>query len=256
MNKKFENKIALITGGNRGLGKNTALNLAGYGCDIILTYNTNGAEAEGVISEIESMGQKAASLRLDVRDKNAFPDFTQSVKQLLKEKWDTESFDFLVNNAGVSSYSMIEDTSEESFDNTLNIHFKGVLFLTQILLPMISDHGRIVNFSTGLTRFTFPGYGVYAAVKGAIEVFTRYLAKELGTRGITVNSVAPGAIDNDFNKHAFEANPQVKEMIAQQTALGRVGVSEDIGGVVAFLCTPDSGWINGQRIEVSGGMFL
>ena len=252
----LEHRIALVTGGSRGLGRDAALRLAENGSDVLITYVKNKEAADKVVSEIEQKGRKAAALQLDVSKASTFDEFTQKVSDVLSEKWHTSTINFLVNNAGTGAHSLIAETTEETFDAMLNIHFKGAFFLTQKLLPLISDNGRIVNISTGLTRFTFPGYAAYASAKGAVEVFTRYLAKEIGARGITANFIAPGAIDNDFNKYAFENNPQVKDLIAANTALGRVGVSEDIGGVVAFLCSEEARWVNGQRIEVSGGMFL
>lgn len=253
---KLANKIALVTGGSRGLGKDHALRLAEYGSDVILTYRSNKDAAQEVVSAIEQQGQKAVALQLDVADIKSFDDFFTQVKEQLNEHWNRNDFDFLVNNAGISAHGMVGQVDEEIFDTLNNIHFKGVYFLTQKALPLLADSGRIINISTGLARFSIPGYSAYAAMKGAIETFTRYLAKELGSRKITANVVAPGAIDTDFNKGAFENNPQMKEILASQTALGRVGEAEDIGGVVAFLCTEDARWINAQRIEASGGMFL
>ncbi|MEM8565364.1 MAG: SDR family oxidoreductase [Bacteroidota bacterium] len=256
MEKLIKEKIALITGGSRGLGKNEALQLADLGSDIIITYRSKKDEAEQVVREIEAKGQKAAALQLDVADTNSFSTFFEKVSPLLSEKWHTDKFDFLVNNAGIDSYSPIPDFTEEAFDALYNVHLKGTFFLTQRALTYLNDGGRIINTSTGLARFSLPGYSAYASMKGAVEVFTKYLAKELGSRGITANVVAPGAIETDFTAPAFNANPQIKDIIAQQTALGRVGVPDDIGGVVAFLCTPQARWINAQRIEASGGMFL
>jgi NAD(P)-dependent dehydrogenase (short-subunit alcohol dehydrogenase family) len=253
---KFNHKIALITGGNRGLGKNTALRLAGCGADSIITYHRHKEEADAVVSEIEAKDQRAVALQLDVGDIKSFDGFMQQVSNALKDKWGRDKFDFLINNAGVGALAPIEQMTEADFDRLFNIHFKGVYFLTQKAIPLLNDNGRVVNISSGLARFTLPGFSAYAAMKGAIETFTRYLAKELGGRGITANLVAPGAIETDFNKSRFAANPEVKEMIASQTALGRVGVPDDIGGVVAFLCSEDARWVNGQRLEASGGMFL
>ena len=253
---KIDNKIALVTGGSRGLGKNYALSLGQAGADVILTYHSRKEEAEAVVAEIEGMGRKAAALQLDAGEIKSFDSFFDQVEGLLQSKWDRENFDFLVNNAGIEASSPIAETTEEAFDRLLNIHFKGVYFLTQKALPLIADGGRIINISTGLARFALPGYSAYASMKGAIEVFTKYLAKELGARGITANEVAPGAIESDFTKPGFEAHPGAREFIASQTALGRVGVPDDLGGVVAFLCTEEARWINAQRIEASGGMFL
>ena len=249
-------KIALVTGSSRGLGKDAVLNLAQQGADIVITYKSNAGAAEEVVKAVESLGQRAVKLPLDTGNISALDSFVDKLSQELNRKWNRKDLDILVNNAGIGAHAMVSDTTEETFDELLNVQFKGVFFLTQKLLPLIKEGGRIINLSTGLTRFSFPGYAAYASMKGAVEVFTRYLAKEIGPKGITVNVIAPGAIDNDFNKHAFNANPQIKEMIAAQTALGRVGVSEDIGGVVAYLASDAARWITGQRIEASGGMFL
>jgi NAD(P)-dependent dehydrogenase (short-subunit alcohol dehydrogenase family) len=249
-------KIALITGGSRGLGKNAALHLVAKGIDVIITYRSRQAEAEVVVAQIEQLGQKALALRLDTAEIQSFSDFMNQLQNELSAKWQRTTFDFLINNAGIDSYNLIGQTTEANFDALFNVHFKGVYFLTQTLLPILADGGRIINISTGLTRFAIPGYGAYAAMKGAIETFTKYLAKELGARQITANLVAPGAIETDFTKGAFEHNPAIKDFIASQTALGRVGLPDDIGGVVAFLCSPEARWINAQRIEASGGMFL
>ncbi len=254
--KKISGKIALVTGGSRGLGKDMALRLAEYGCDVILTYNSKKEEAEKVVFEIEKSGQKSAALQLNVGDLNSFGKFIEQVSKLLKEKWGKDKFDFLINNAGIGATIPFVNATEKDFDSFLNIHFKGVYFLTQKSLLMMNDNGRVINLSSGTTRFVNPGYSIYASMKGAIEVFTKYLAKEIGSRGITANVVAPGAIETDFNNAAIRNNPHAKERIASITALGRVGVAEDIGGVVSFLCTEDARWITGQRIEVSGGMNL
>jgi NAD(P)-dependent dehydrogenase (short-subunit alcohol dehydrogenase family) len=245
------NKIALVTGGSRGLGRNIALQLARKGNDVILTYRQKKEEGEAVVAEIEKLGRKAASLQLDVADLSQFEGFRMTLAQALETNWRRKDFDFLINNAGIDRYSTIDQTTEEAFDELLNVHFKGVYFLTQKLLPLITNGGRIVNTSTGLARFAIPGYAAYASMKGAIEVFTKYLAKELGPRGIAANIVAPGAM-----RGAFDHNPGVKDFLASQTALGRVGVPDDIGGVVAFLCSEEGRWVNAQRLEASGGMFL
>jgi len=252
----MSNKIAIITGGSRGLGKSAALKLAQQGVDVILTYHSKEAEAHAVVVEIESLGRKALAVRLDVGNSQSFGAFAQRVQQELNGKWQRSSFDYLVNNAGVGNHSLIAETTEDQFDMLMNIHFKGVFFLTQKLLPLIADHGRIINVSTGLTRFALPGYAPYAAMKGAIEIFTKYLAKELGPRSIAVNVIAPGAIETDFSHGAVRDNAQLNAYIASQTALGRVGLPDDIGGVIASLLNQDNGWINAQRIEASGGMFL
>lgn len=249
-------KIALITGGSRGLGKNTAKHIAAKGIDVIITYRSKKEEAEQVVSEIESAGQKAAALQLDTSKVKTFDQFFNELKIVLENKWSRTQFDFLINNAGIDASSPFAETTEEDFDQLFNVHFKGVYFLTQKALPFLADGGRIINLSTGLARFSTPGYAAYASMKGAIEVFTRYLAKELGPRGIAANTVAPGIIRTDFTKAAFDAHPQLNDYMNAQTALGRVGEPDDIGGVIAFLCTEEGRWINAQRIEASGGMFL
>lgn len=248
--------IALITGGSRGLGKNTALRLAERGIDILLTYRSGAEEAQQVERQIEALGRRAVALRLDVADSASFAAFAEQVRKALNEVWQRERFDYLVNNAGIGIHASFEETSEEQFDQLMNIQLKGPFFLTQKLLPLIADGGRIVNISTGLARFTLPGHAAYAAMKGGIEVLTRYQAKELGARGIAVNVVAPGAIETDFGGGLVRDNAQVNSHIAAQTALGRVGVPDDIGGAISSLLQPENRWITGQRIEVSGGMFL
>jgi NAD(P)-dependent dehydrogenase (short-subunit alcohol dehydrogenase family) len=248
-------KIALVTGGSRGLGKNTALKLAEHGNDVILTYRSSRAEAEAVVKDIERLGRHAAALPLDVEITATFAGFAAKVREALKA-WQRDRFDFLINNAGIGIHASFAETTEAQFDQLVNIHLKGTFFLTQKLLPLIADGGRIVNLSSGLARFSFPGYSAYAAMKGGIEVLSRYMAKELGPRGIAVNVVAPGAIETDFGGGAVRDNKQLNAMIAAQTALGRVGVPDDIGGVIASLLSAENSWINAQRIEVSGGMFL
>lgn len=252
----MDKKIALVTGGSRGLGKNTILHLARKGVDGILTYHTLQDEAQKVVAEVEQMGQKAVALQLDTGDSKEFGMFAGQVKKALQEVWQHDRFDFLVNNAGIGLSSSISDTTEEQFDRLMSIHFKGVFFLTQSLLPLISDGGRILNLSSGLTRFSMPGFSVYAAMKGAIEVLTRYMALELGDRRITVNAVAPGAIETDFGGGAVRDNQEINNFIASQTAMGRVGLPDDIGGMIAAFLGEENGWINGQRIEVSGGIHL
>jgi NAD(P)-dependent dehydrogenase (short-subunit alcohol dehydrogenase family) len=248
------NKIALVTGGSRGLGRDMALNLAKKGIDIILTYNSKKEEALAVVKEIERTGRKAEALQFNAGDGKSFTTFIGEVKAVLKNTFKTERFDFLINNAGIGIHASFADTTEEQFDTLMNIHFKGVFFLTQKALPVINDGGRIINISTGLARFSTPGYSAYASMKGAIETLTRYMAKELGARGIAVNTVAPGAIETDFGGGVVRDNEQLNKQIAGLTALGRVGRADDIGSVVAFLCTEEARWINAQRIEVSGGM--
>jgi NAD(P)-dependent dehydrogenase (short-subunit alcohol dehydrogenase family) len=249
-------KIALVTGGSRGLGKDMALRLAETGKDVILTYHTQQAEAEAVVAEIQKMGRKAVALQLNVALISGFDAFITQVQSALKQTFGTEKFDYLVNNAGVGATLPFGTVTEEDFDHLFNVHFKGVFFLTQKSLPLLADGGGIVNISTGTTRFCIPGYSVYASAKGAIETFTRYLAKELGSRGITANVLAPGAIETDFNGAAIRNNPQLKGYLGSITALGRVGEATDIGGVVAALCSDACRWVNGQRIEASGGMML
>jgi len=253
---KDKTKIALVTGASRGLGENTALTLARKGVDVIVTYHNSEEDAQNVVSAIADLGTQAVALQLDTSNTKTFDGFAEQVKQSLQDKWQTEHFDFLVNNAGVGVYASFADTTEDDFDRLMNIHVKGVFFLTQKLLPLINDGGRIVNISSGLARFALPGYAAYASMKGAIEVLTRYMAKELGQRQIAVNVVAPGAIETDFNGGAVRDNPEINSFIASQTALGRVGLPDDIGGAIASLLSAENRWINGQRIEVSGGMFL
>ena len=248
--------IAVVTGGSRGLGKNTALKLAEQGTDIVLTYRHNAAEAHAVVAQIEGMGRRAVALALDVGDSRGFADFAAQLRRALTQHWQRERFDFLVNNAGVGVHAGLAETTESQFDQLVNVHFKGVFFLTQALLPLMADGGRIVNVSSGLTRFALPGYAAYAAMKGAVEVLTRYMAKELGPRGIAVNTIAPGAIETDFGGGRVRDDAQLNGFIASQTALGRVGLPDDIGGAIASLLSPGSRWVNAQRIEVSGGMFV
>lgn len=250
------NKIALITGGSRGLGRSTALHLSQKSTDVIITYKSNIKEANEVVALIEKNGQKAYALQLDVSDSKSFSKFAEDMKAILKEKWQRDRFDFLVNNAGIGTNTPFEQTTEEQFDTLMNIHFKGVYFLTQKMLPLIADGGRIINISTGLARFSLPGYSAYASMKGAIEVLTRYLAKELGPRKISVNTIAPGAIETDFSNGAVRDNADLNKHIASVTALGRVGLPDDIGGAIASFLQEDNRWVNAQRIEVSGGMFL
>ena len=249
------NKIAIITGGSRGLGRNTAINLARRGVDIIFTYRSNKAEAESLINEIEAMGRKAAAFKLEAGDVRAFDGFVAEVRKTL-QSWGRERFDFLVNNAGNSLHANFAETTEAQFDEIVNVHFKGVYFLTQKLLPLMNDGGRIVNVSSGLARFALPGSSAYGAAKGAVEVLTRYLAKELGPRHITANVIAPGAIQTDFSGGMVRDNPEINKRVAEMTALGRAGVPDDIGPMIAAFLSDENRWVNGQRIEVSGGMAL
>lgn len=254
MEKK--NKIALVTGGSRGLGKSMSIALAKKGIDVILTYNTNKEAADKVVAEIQSLGQKAFAFQLDTSKIKVFDDFIKQLTEYLTSQTKSPNFDFLINNAGTALYSPASGTTEEQLDTIIDIHFKGVFFLTQKALPFINDGGEIINVSSGLARMTVPGSSVYASMKGAIEILSRYLAKELGERKIRVNVVAPGAVETDFGGGRTRDNKEINARIAGITALGRVGLPDDIGGVVAFLCTEEAGWINGQRIEVSGGQSL
>ena len=249
-------KIALVTGGSRGLGKDMALRLAEKGIDVIVTYNTKLEEAQNVVAELEQNGGKAAALQLNTGAIQSFGSFLDQLKTTLSEHFGADRFDFLVNNAGHGGYSAIGDVTEAFFDDLLNVHFKGVYFLTQKLVPIMNDGGGIVNVSSGLTRVSVPGSSAYASLKSAVETFTRYLAKELGSRGIRANVIAPGAIMTDFGGGHLRNSDELQKYISSVTALGRPGVAGDIGGVVAFLCTDDARWVNGQRIEVSGGMSI
>ncbi len=246
--------IALVTGGSRGIGKNVVQSIAGRGTDVIFTYQSSKAAADELVAEVEGMGRRAAALQLDAGEASTFADFADRVQGVLRG-WGTDRFQFLVNNAGVGAYATIADTTEAQFDQIMNVHVKGPFFLTQRLLPLISDGGRIVNMSTALTRTTYAGQAAYASAKAAVEVMTKFLALELGSRQITANVIAPGGVETDFTGGIMR-DPDVKEMVASVTALGRVGQVEDIGGVVASLLSPEMGWVNGQRIELSGGQNL
>ncbi len=250
------NKIALVTGASRGLGRNTALHIAKKGGDVVITYQSRAQEAEAVVGQIRAMGRQALALRLDVGNMDGFADFADLLRASLRDTWGRDSFDHLVNNAGHGDMAAIADTTQAQFDRLVDVHFKGVFFLTQALLPLLADGGRIVNLSSGLTRVSFPGFGAYAAVKGAVEVLSVYLAKELGSRGIAVNTVAPGAIETDFLGGAVRDTPDLNGVFAGMTALGRVGVPDDIGPMIASLLGEENRWINGQRIEVSGGQVI
>jgi NAD(P)-dependent dehydrogenase (short-subunit alcohol dehydrogenase family) len=248
-------KTAIITGGSRGLGRITAVNLAHRGVDIISTYHSNAAEAQSLVREVETMGRKAAGFQLDTANLQTFDGFVREVARTLRG-WGRERFDYLVNNAGTSLHKPFEQTTEAEFDQIVNVHFKGVFFLTQKLLPLMNNGGRIVNISAGSARISLPGSSAYAAAKGAVEVLTRYMAKELGPRGITANVVAPGGIETDFSGGIRRDNPEINKRVAEMTALGRAGVPDDIGPMIAVLLSDDNRWVNGQRIEVSGGMSL
>lgn len=249
-------KITLVTGSSRGLGRNTALSIARRGGDVVLTYHSRSDEADRGVAEIQAMGRKAVALQLDTGDVAAFAGFADRLRTALRETWQRETFDHLVNNAGHGEYAPIAETTEAQFDGLVSVHLKGVFFLTQALLPLIADGGRIVNISSGLTRFAYPGYAAYAAMKGAVEVLTLYMAKELGARGIAVNTVAPGAIETDFGGGAVRDNAEINKGLADITALGRVGVPDDIGPMIANLLSEDNRWVNAQRIEVSGGQAI
>jgi NAD(P)-dependent dehydrogenase (short-subunit alcohol dehydrogenase family) len=253
---KSANKIALVTGSSRGLGGNMVRHLARQGVDVVITYRSKRAEAEAVATEVRSIGAKAAVLQFDAGDSASFSAFAAQLKQALHDNWQRDTFDYLVNNAGIGIHAAFAETSEAQFDELFRILLKGPFFLTQALLPLIADGGRILNVSSGLARFSLPGYAAYAAMKGGVEVLTRYMAKELGARGISVNTVAPGAIETDFGGGAVRDNAQLNQFVASVTGLGRAGLPDDIGGAVAALLSEGGRWINGQRVEVSGGMFL
>ncbi|TPE11745.1 SDR family oxidoreductase [Pantoea vagans] len=246
-------KVALITGANRGLGRNGALKLAARGTDIILTYRTHAEEAQAVVKEIEAMGRRAVALALDVGETSQFDRFIGQVKEALQQQWQRDRFDYLVNNAGHGHYKPFTDTTEAEFDALVNVHFKGPYFLTQKLLPLINDGGRILNISSGLTRLVYPGSATYASMKGAMEVLTRYQAKELGARRIRVNILAPGAIETDFGGGRVRDTREINDQIAALTALGRVGLPDDIGDAISAILSDETGWITAQRIEASGG---
>ncbi|WP_431263066.1 SDR family NAD(P)-dependent oxidoreductase [Roseateles chitinivorans] len=248
--------IALVTGASRGLGRNTALSIARNGGDVILTYRSGADEAQRVVQEIQALGRQAVALPLDVGDVSTFAGFAERVRAALRDTWGRHTFDHLVNNAGHGAMASFAETTVADFDALFNVHVKGVFFLTQALLPLIADGGRIVNLSSGLTRVTFPGFSAYSTAKGAVEVLSVCLAKELGSRGIAVNTVAPGAIETDFLGGAVRDMPDLNQQFAGMTALGRVGVPDDIGPMIASLLTADHRWVNAQRIEVSGGQVI
>lgn len=249
-------KIALVTGGSRGLGGDMAIKLSKKGFHVLLTYHSNKKEADKTVNQIEKNGQKGYALQLDVADNQSFDAFVGETKRVLNSHFKASTINFLINNAGIGINTPILETTEDQFDVLVNVHFKGAFFLTQKLLPILSDGGAIVNISSGLTRFSFPGFSVYGSLKAAVETLTRYQAKELAGRRIRANVVAPGAIETDFGGGSNKNDEGKRTAITNITALGRVGVPDDVGGVVAFLCTEEAKWINGQRIEVSGGMLL
>jgi NAD(P)-dependent dehydrogenase (short-subunit alcohol dehydrogenase family) len=249
-------KIAIVTGASRGLGKNAVEKLAKKGVDIILTYHSQQDAAQAVVKSVQAAGGKAVAVKLDAGNSSSFDAFVAEVKAQLQAVWQRDNFDSLVNNAGVGLHEAFAETTEEQFDLMMNIHLKGPFFLTQKLLPMMADGGRILNVSSGLARFALPGSSAYAIMKGAIEVLTRYQARELGERGITANVLAPGAIATDFSGGMVRDNPQVNKMVAGNTALGRVGLPDDIGDMVAMMLSDEAGWMTAQRVEASGGMFI
>lgn len=249
-------KIALITGANRGLGRNTALSIARQGGDIIVAYRGNTPQAEAVVAEIRTLGRKAIAIQLDVAQTTSFPAFAETLRQQLAEVWQRDTFDHLINNAGHGEFAGVGETTEAQFDGLFSVHVKGVFFLIQTLLPLLADSGRIINFSSGLTRVSYPGFSAYAAAKAAVEMLSVYLARELGPRGITVNTIAPGAIETDFGGGLVRDNADVNAQFAAMTALGRVGVPDDIGPMVTSLLRDDNRWVTAQRIEVSGGQTI
>jgi len=249
--------IALITGGSRGIGRAGALALAKRGVDVIITYNTNESAANEVVNEIQSCGRKAFALPLNTATSHySFPEFLVSLKKALSSQFGESSITYLLNNAGIGLNAPFAETSIRQFDTLFDMHVKGPFFLTQTLLPIIEEGGAILNISSGLARFCFPGYSAYGMAKGAVEVMSRYLAAELGDRNIRVNTLAPGAIETDFGGGYIRDNSEVNKAVASQTALGRVGKPEDIGAVMAALLSDDCYWVNGQRVEASGGMKL
>lgn len=249
-------RIALVTGGSRGLGRSAALHLARAGWDVIVTYHQRADRAAETVAGVQALGRKALALELDAGKSGSFHAFAATLGERLQAEFGRSSFDALVNNAGNSAHVPFMETSEQEFDSLMNVHLKGVFFLTQALAPMIADGGSILNVSSGLARFSIPGRAAYAAMKGGVEVLTRYLAKELGARGIRANAIAPGAIATDFGGGVVRDNPQLNAFLASNTALGRVGQAEDIGAAVAALLTGGMDWVNGVTVEASGGMFL
>ena len=248
-----DTKIAVITGASRGLGRSMALHLAAQGIDVVGTFCSNKEEATKVARQIEDQGHRAEMLQIDVSRSDQFSEFASNLSSTLQSEFGRDNFDFLVNNAGIGIYASVMDTAEEQFDELIQVQLKAPFFLTQKLLPLMADNGGILNVSSGLARFTVPGYAAYAAAKGGVEVLTRYLAKELGPRGITVNTIAPGAIETDFSGGVVRDNPEMNQQLAATIPLGRVGLPDDVGGAAALLLSEGGRWINGERIEVSGG---
>jgi NAD(P)-dependent dehydrogenase (short-subunit alcohol dehydrogenase family) len=249
-------KIALVTGGSRSLGRDMAISLAKKNIDVVLTYKDSKEAAQDVVKEIKALGRNAAALQFDQSDVKSIDPFLEEVRNVLLKEWNSEKFDFLINNAGIGATVPIPQVTEEIFDHILNTNFRSIYFLTQKALPMMNDNGSVIFISTGTTRFSIPGYSVYASLKGAMEIFSKYVAKEFGSRGIRSNVVAPGPVETDFNDAMIRNTPQLRTYLSSITSLGRVGQADDIGSVVAFLCTDDAKWINAQRIEVSGGINL
>lgn len=250
------NKLVLVTGASRGLGKSMALALANKGMDVLITYQSQKELALEVVTNIKKMGVKAKALQLDVSDSDSFKTFAENLSEVLKNEFQRQDFDCLINNAGIGINVPFSQTTQAQFDQLMNIHLKGPFFLTQKLLPLMRNEGRILNVSSGLARFSLPGFSAYAMMKGGVEVMTRYLAKELGDRNIQVNCIAPGPIETDFGGGAVRDNLDINQYLANQTSLGRVGLPEDIGGAVAMMLSKDAHWINAQRIEVAGGIFI
>ncbi len=249
-------KIALVTGGSRSLGRDMAISLAKKNIDVVLTYKDSKEAAQDVVKEIKALGRNAAALQFDQSDVKSIDPFLEGVRNVLLKEWNSEKFDFLINNAGIGAMVPIQQVTEEIFDHIFNTNFRSIYFLTQKALPMMNDNGSVIFISTGTTRFSIPGYSVYASLKGAMEIFSKYVAKEFGSRGIRSNVVAPGPVETDFNDAMIRNTPQLRTYLSSITSLGRVGQADDIGSVVAFLCTDDAKWINAQRIEVSGGINL
>lgn len=249
-------KIALITGGSRGLGKETALLLASRGISPIITFNESEEQAREICTQLEGEGVKSACLKLDLSEFSSLEQFASNFKRVLEEKFNTEKFDYLIQNGGIGASQSLDETDEELFDRLMNIHFKSVYFLTQKLLPLMNENGSVVFISSASTRFCVKGFSAYASMKGAIEVFSKYVAKEYGSMGIRSNVVAPGATETDFNNGFLKNNPDYQNLIRNNTALGRTAKADDVAGVIAFLCSEDAKWVNAQRIEVTGGSFL
>lgn len=249
-------KVALVTGGSRGLGRDMAIQLARKNFDLIITYNSNKEAANKVLNDVKAVGRKAIALQLDVAKSSSYDAFIKQVKEKLSADFGTTKIHALINNAGTGLYASFDSTTEEQFDGMVNIHLKSAFFLTQKMLPLLSEGSSIINISSGLARFSNPNYSAYAIMKAAVESLTRYQALELGSRKIRVNTVAPGAIETDFAGGFVRDSKEINAMIANGTALGRVGLPDDIGSVVAFLCSDDAKWVNAQRIEVSGGYYI